>query len=73
MNLRDIEETALEQGFRVGRTMRGHPVFHPPDPRHPPVYGSGTPGDRRAIVNLLAALRRAGLVFPRPRKKRRWL
>jgi hypothetical protein len=31
----------------------------------PPVFYSGTPGDRRAHSNLVAKLRRAGLDIPR--------
>jgi len=61
---RDIEKAAREQGFRIGRTKKGHPVFYPPDPRMGPVFGSGTPSDVRSVRNLLAKLRHAGLVWP---------
>lgn len=69
MDLRDIEEAAREQGFRVGRTKRGHSVFYPPDPQSGPVFGSGTPGDQRSLRNLLAQLRRAGFDWPPHRKR----
>jgi len=67
MDLRDIEKAAKEQGFKVGRTKKGHPVFTPPDPSKDIVVGSGTPSDVRSIRNLLAKLRQAGLVWP-PRR-----
>jgi hypothetical protein len=67
MDLRDIEKAAKEQGFKVGRTKKGHPVFTPPDPTKGVIYGSGTPSDVRSIRNLLAKLRQAGLVWP-PRR-----
>ncbi len=70
MDLRDIEKAAREQGFRVERTKKGHPVFYPPDPKKNPVYGSGTPSDHRSIRNLLAELRRAGLVWPPGRRSK---
>lgn len=73
MDLRDIEEAARDQGFGVDRTARGHPKFLPPDRTKGPVFGSGTPGDQRAIRNLLAKLRAAGLIWPpgrRPRRKK---
>ncbi len=66
MDLRDIEKAAREQGWTVGRTKKGHPVFYSPDKAQPPIYGSGTPGDWRAIRNLLANLKRAGLIWPWP-------
>lgn len=68
MDQRGIEKAAREQGFRVERTKKGHPVFYPPDPRKGPVYGSGTPGDQRSIRNLLAKLRQAGLIYPPSRE-----
>ncbi len=68
MELRDIEEAAREQGFRIGRTKQGHPVFYPPDPTKDIVVGSGTPGDVRRIRNMLSRLRRVGLVYPPGRR-----
>ncbi len=67
MDLPDIEKAAKEQGFTVGRTKKGHPVFTPPDPTKDIVVGSGTSSDVRSIRNLLAKLRQAGLVWP-PRR-----
>lgn len=71
MDLRDIEQAAIEQGWRVERTKRGHPVFYPPDPDKGPIYGSGTPSDRRSIRNLLAKLKSAGLIWPWTATQRR--
>jgi hypothetical protein len=63
-DIKDIVEAARNQGFRVERTKKGHWVFYSPDTSRKPVFHSGTPGDRRAIDNLLAELRRAGFVWP---------
>jgi hypothetical protein len=60
MDLRDIEQAAIEQGWRVDRTKIGHPVFYPLDPDMGPIFGSGTPSDWRSIRNLLAKLKSAG-------------
>jgi predicted RNA binding protein YcfA (HicA-like mRNA interferase family) len=68
-DIRDVVKAAREQGFRVERTKSGHWVFYSPDVTKGPVYHSGTPGDRRAIDNLLAELRRAGLLWPPKGKK----
>jgi hypothetical protein len=64
MDLRDIIEAAEDQGFRVESSKKGHPIFYPPDKSKSPVVGSGTASDVRAIRNLLARLKAAGLVFP---------
>lgn len=69
MDLRDIEKAAREQGWHTGRSRRGHPVFTPPDPSKRKVYGSGSPSDWRAIRNLLAQLKREGLIWPWPPPK----
>jgi predicted RNA binding protein YcfA (HicA-like mRNA interferase family) len=66
MDLRNLEKAAKEQGWEVGRTKKGHPKFVPPDPTKRIVVGSGTPSDRRAIRNLLAELKRQGLIWPWP-------
>lgn len=64
MDLRDIERAAIDQGWKVDRTAKGHPRFTPPDPNQDIIIGSGTPSDVRAIRNLLARLKRAGLMYP---------
>jgi len=64
MDLRDIERAAAEQGWKIDRTARGHPRFTPPDRTDEIIVGSGTPSDVRALRNLLARLKRAGLVYP---------
>jgi predicted RNA binding protein YcfA (HicA-like mRNA interferase family) len=64
-----LERAALAQGWTVERTKRGHRRFIPRDPTRQIVIGSGTPGDRRAIRNLLTRLKREGLVWPWPPTK----
>jgi predicted RNA binding protein YcfA (HicA-like mRNA interferase family) len=71
MDLRDIESAAREQGWRVERNKKGHPVFYHPDPNGPAITASGTPSDRRAILNLLALLKKAGLIWPWTAQMRR--
>jgi hypothetical protein len=68
MNLRDLEKAARDQGWVVGRTTKGHPRFTPPDLTKRPCLFSGTPGDRRAIHNFLACLRRSGFIWPWTRR-----
>lgn len=69
MSYREIRRAALEQGFAVERTKKGE-RFVPPDPSMKMVQAHATPSDRRALANLLAELRRAGLVWPSPAKKK---
>jgi hypothetical protein len=71
VNLRDLEKAAKQQGWRIDQTARGHPRFWAPDPSTPPAVFSGTPGDRRAIRNFLADLRRKGFRWPPEGKGRK--
>lgn len=64
MDMRDIERAARDQGWRIERTSAGHLKFLHPDPAQGTVIASGTPGDQRAIKNLLAQLRRRGFIWP---------
>ena len=52
---------AMRQGWSVRRTGSGHWKFT--SPQGMVVISSATPGDRRAMANLRAYLRRAGLTF----------
>lgn len=58
MDFRKIRRAAQDQGWEVGRTGKGHWRFVPPDPAKPICIFSGTPSDRRAILNFVAQLRR---------------
>lgn len=69
MDLCTIEKAAREQGWEVGRTKKGHLRFKPPDPTKDIVIGSGTPGDQRAVKNLLAQMKRQGFIWPWPPPK----
>ena len=71
MDLRKIVKAAKEQGWEVGKTKKGHWEFVPPDATKQIVIGSGTPGDQRAIKNLLAELKRQGFIWPWPPPKGR--
>lgn len=64
-DLRNLVKLAESQGWEFDRTNSGHVKFCSPYRSEPPVFYSGTPGDRRAHSNLLAKLRRAGLDIPR--------
>lgn len=70
MDLHEIENAAKDQGWRVERSKKGHPVFYSPDARTC-IVTSGTPGDRRAILNLLSRLKGAGLQWPWTAQDRR--
>ncbi len=69
MDPRKIIKAAQEQGWEVGKTKKGHWKFVPPDPNRQIVIGSGTPGDQRAVRNLLAELKRQGFIWPWPPPK----
>jgi len=71
MDLRDIEQAAEEQGWRIGRTSKGHHVLYAPDVGKGFVVFSGTPGDRKAIHHSLAQLKRRGFIWPWPPKGKR--
>lgn len=55
--VRRVEIVARGLGFEVSRTKGGHLRFDKPGVGA--VYFSSTPGDRRAILNGIAKLRRA--------------
>ncbi len=64
MDVKKILRAAKAQGWRIERTRKGHLRLVPPDPKAPMVIGSGNPSDHRAIRNLLAQMKRSGLVWP---------
>lgn len=55
-----LVEELREQGFKVSTTSRGHTVVYRDGRRVTTL--SGTPSDRRAWLNAMAALKRAGFV-----------
>lgn len=57
---------AKRQGFEVDTTTKGHGRVRGTDGRVVAIF-SGTASDRRSLMNGIAALRRAGFVWP-PRK-----
>ena len=62
--LRKLLEAIEEQGFHTKRTANGHHTVRTPDGQFVTVI-SGTPSDKRGTRNALAALRRAGFIWPR--------
>lgn len=62
MNFRDVVKEAERQGFVV-TAKKKHIEFKPPDPRMDLVISSKTPSDHRAILNLIAQLRRSGFIW----------
>ncbi len=60
-DLTALAAVARRQGWAVERTRGGHLRFRPSDPTMPLVITSSTPGDWRAVRNVRAMLRRAGL------------
>jgi len=62
----DIKKAARGQGWVVQATKKGHVRLVPPNKDMPIVIGSGTPGDHRAVKNLLAQAKRSGLIWPTP-------
>jgi hypothetical protein len=62
---------ARSQGWSVERTESGHIGFYPADASKSPVHTGTTPSDHRALKNLRAQLRRAGLRDERKGLKQR--
>lgn len=58
-----IRKAAERQGWRVEVTKKGWRLT-PPDKTKPAVVMHNTPSDHRAEKNLIATLRRSGLVWP---------
>ncbi len=58
-----IRKAAQRQGWRVEPTKKGW-LLIPPDKTKPAVTMHNTPSDHRAEKNLIATLRRSGLVWP---------
>lgn len=58
---KDVFRIARKQGWEIDRTRKGHYKLCPPDPAQRCVIASGTPGDYRAVRNLITDLRRSGL------------
>lgn len=62
---RKVVEAAARQGFTVKMTNDGHARLYR-DGRFA-AQASGTPGDRRALKNLIGSLRRNGFIWPERR------
>lgn len=61
---RKILREATRQGFEVRTSKTGHPMVYR-DGQFV-AKASSTPGDVRALRNLIGALRRAGFTWPPP-------
>lgn len=64
-----IRKALVNQGWRIDPRKGGHDMAFPPDPTKRPVPLPGTPGEGRAIKNLIAKLRQSGFVWPPPKGK----
>lgn len=61
-DLKEIRTVAKRAGWSVNVTGGGHLRFCPPPSlRGPCIFTGSTPSDHRAIANLRARLRKAGL------------
>lgn len=60
-DLRQLQQSAERQGWRVNRTTRGHIQFYAPN-KHDIITFAGTPGDVRGFTNSLAQMKKAGYV-----------
>jgi hypothetical protein len=65
--LKALIAAAEDQHWRVEK--RQHYIFYPPDKHQPPVVVASTPGGSRSQANTIAALRRAGLIWPPARRR----
>ena len=63
--IREIDDQARAQGWRIESLPGGHLRYTPPDPTKHPVVTGRTPTRNRSVENFLAELRRSGLVFRR--------
>ncbi len=65
--LRSLLKAAEAQGFTTERTAKGHWLVRDAQGRAVATI-SGTPSDHRSWRNGLARLKRAGLIWPPPRR-----
>lgn len=57
----ELIKVARVRNWKIDWTKGSHLRFVPPDPNAEIVIHSGSSGDRRAVKNLIAQLRRSGL------------
>lgn len=65
---RKVLDEAERQGFTVRITKKGHGQVRDSDSRIVAVF-AGTASDRRSFANSLADLRKAGFVWPAPKRR----
>lgn len=64
-DFRKYVEAAVEQGWEFRRSSKHGRLYPPEDSDAPIVSVPKTSGDRRAVYNKVAQLRRAGVDLPR--------
>lgn len=62
-DIKAIRKALTEQGWRI-ENKGGYDQAYPPDPTKRRVKLPKTPGEGRAIPNLIAELRRSGFIWP---------
>jgi hypothetical protein len=60
-----IIKLAIQQGWEVSLSNKGHYKFVSPDKSQPVIYLSGTPSDHKTYICGVAQLRRHGLPVPK--------
>ena len=63
--MKQVVKLAIEHGWTVDMTKRGHYAFRSPDKKQPVIHLSGTPSDHMTLMCSLAQLRRHGLPVPK--------
>ena len=62
--MKRVVKIAIENGWDVTMTSRGHYRFVSPDKTQPIIHLSGTPSDNKTYICGMAQLRRHGLPVP---------
>lgn len=67
MDIRKIEKALTQQGWTIQISSKNYRRYYAPNGDYVTDYPS-TPSSQRRLLNTLAALKRAGFIWPPPRK-----